>query len=142
MSFFTAKKPSTWLYILVWIFAVVPSNIVVNFLDTFLADAIIKNLDDINTYVIVALPLEVIATVFIIVFVYKKFPNLKISKVMPWMYVLTAINVAITWSTTDTAFKNLNLDVDLSLFNIGLILSYFGMVLGIRYSFVKTKQWK
>ena len=142
MSFFTAKKPSTWLYILVWIFAVVPSNIVVNFLDTFLADAIIKNLDDINTYVIVALPLEVIATVFIIVFVYKKFPNLKISKVMPWMYVLTAINVAIAWSTTDTAFKNLSLDVDLSLFNIGLILSYFGMVLGIRYSFVKTKQWK
>ena len=111
-------------------------------MDTFLADAIIKNLDDINTYVIVALPLEVIATVFIIVFVYKKFPNLKISKVMPWMYVLTAINVGITWSTTDAAFKNLNLDVDLSLFNIGLILSYFGMVLGIRYSFVKTKQWK
>ena len=36
MSFFTAKKPSTGLYILVWIFAVVPSNIVVNFLDTFL----------------------------------------------------------------------------------------------------------
>tara|TARA_B100000579_G_C22313147_1_gene612529 strand:+ start:118 stop:540 length:423 start_codon:yes stop_codon:yes gene_type:complete len=140
MSFFTSKKPSKGLYILVWFLAFVPANIIVTILDNFLGDAIIKNIEDINNYVFIALPLEVIIGVGIIVFVYKKFPNLKMSKVMPWIYVLTAGNIARTYIEVEASLKPLN--VDLTIFNIGLILSYFGYVLGIRYFFVNSKQWK
>ena len=140
MSFFTSKKPSKGLYILVWFLAFVPANIIVTILDNFLGDAIIKNIEDINNYVFIALPLEVIIGVGIIVFVYKKFPNLKMSKVMPWIYVLTAGNIARTYIEVEASLKPLN--VDLTIFNIGLILSYFGYVLGVRYFFVNSKQWK
>ena len=139
MSFFTSKKPSKGLYILVWFLAFVPANIIVTILDNFLGDAIIKNIEDINNYVFIALPLEVIIGVGIIVFVYKKFPNLKMSKVMPWIYVLTAANFAKTFNETKETLEPLN--VDLTIFNIGLIISYFVYVLGIRHFFVKSKQW-
>ena len=140
MSFFKSKKPSKGLYIFVWFLAFIPANIIVTILDNFLGDAIIKNIEDINNYVFIALPLEVIIGVGIIVFVYKKFPNLKMSKVMPYIYVLTAVNIAKTYIETEASLKPLNFD--LTIFNIGLILSYFGYVLGVRYFFVNSKQWK
>ena len=139
MSFFKSKKPSKGLYIFVWFLAFIPANIIVTILDNFLGDAIIKNIEDINNYVFIALPLEVIIGVGIVVFVYKKFPNLKMSKVMPWIYVLTAANFAKTFNETKETLEPLN--VDLTIFNIGLIISYFVYVLGIRHFFVKSKQW-
>ena len=139
MSFFTKKDPSKGLYVLIWIVAFLSSNIIVTLLDTFLAEAIIKNIDDFNNYVFIALPIQVIVAVSIIVFVYKKFPNLKMSKVMPWIYVLTAANFAKTFYETKETLEPLN--IDLTIFNIGLIISYFVYVLGIRHFFVKSKQW-
>ena len=139
MSFFTNKKPSVGLYILIWFLAFISSNAVVTLLDSFLSDAIVKSIDDFNNYVFIALPLEVILGVTIVVFIYKRFPNLKMSKVMPWIYVLTAGNIAKTVVETNEALEPLN--VDLTIFTIGMVLSYFGYVLGIRYFFVRSKQW-
>ena len=139
MSFFTNKKPSVGLYILVWLLAFISSNVVVTLLDNFLSDAIIKSIDDFNNYVFIALPLEVVFGVTIVVFIYKKFPNLKMSKVMPWIYVLTAANFSRTLVETVEILEPLN--VDLTIFTMGMVLSYFGYVLGIRYFFVRSKQW-
>ena len=139
MSFFTNKKPSVGLYILIWFLAFISSNAVVTLLDSFLSDAIVKSIDDFNNYVFIALPLEVILGVTIVVFIYKRFPNLKMSKVMPWIYVLTAGNIAKTVVETGEVLEPLN--VDLTIFTIGMVLYYFGYVLGIRYFFVKSKQW-
>jgi hypothetical protein len=139
MSFFTNKKPRVGLYILVWVLAFVPSNIAVSLLDTFLSGAIIKSVDDLNNYAFIAFPLLTIVAVAIIVFVYKKFPNLKMSKVMPWIYVLSAASFSRTFMETKEVFEPLN--VDLTIFNIGLILTYIAQVLGVRYFFIKSKQW-
>ena len=139
MSFFTNKKPSAGLYILIWFLAFISSNVVVTLLVSFLSDAIIKSIDDFNNYVFIALPLEVILGVTIVVFIYKRFPNLKMSKVMPWIYVLTAANIARTLVETGEVLEPLN--VDLTIFTMGMVLSYFGYVLGIRYFFVRSKQW-
>ena len=139
MSFFTNKKPRVGLYILVWFLAFVPSNIAVSLLDTFLSGAIIKSVDDLNNYAFIAFPLLTIVAVAIIVFVYKKFPNLKMSKVMPWIYVLSAASFSRTFMETKEVFEPLN--VDLTIFNIGLILTYIAQVLSVRYFFIKSKQW-
>jgi hypothetical protein len=139
MSFFTNKKPSVGLYILVWLLAFILSNVVVTLLDNFLSDAIIKSIDDFNNYVFIALPLEVVFGVTVVVFIYKKFPNLKMSKVMPWIYFFSAANIARTLVDTIEILEPLN--VDLTIFTLGMILSFFGYVLGIRYFFVRSKQW-
>ncbi|MDC0971818.1 hypothetical protein [Candidatus Pelagibacter sp. Uisw_127] len=139
MSFFTNKKPSVGLYILVWLLAFISSNVVVTLLDNFLSDAIIKSIDDFNNYVFIALPLEVVFGVTVVVFIYKKFPNLKMSKVMPWIYFFSAANIARTLVDTIEILEPLN--VDLTIFTLGMILSFFGYVLGIRYFFVRSKQW-
>ena len=139
MSFFTNKKPSVGLYILIWFLAFISSNAVVTLLDSFLSDAIVKSIDDFNNYVFIALPLEVILGVTIVVFIYKRFPNLKMSKVMPWIYVLTAANFGRILVETSEVLEPLN--VDLTIFTMGMVLSYFGYVLGIRYFFVRSKQW-
>ena len=139
MSFFTNKKPSVGLYILIWFIAFISSNAVVTLLDSFLSDAIVKSIDDFNNYVFIALPLEVILGVTIVVFIYKRFPNLKMSKVMPWIYVLTAANFSRTLVETSEVLEPLN--VDSTIFTMGMVLSYFGYVLGIRYFFVRSKQW-
>jgi len=140
MSFFTKKNPSKGLYILIWFVAFICSNIIVTILDEFLAGALIKSIDQFNTYVFIALPIEVVVAVSIIVFVYRKFPNLKMSKVMPWIYFFTTLNFAKTYSETKEILDPLN--IDLTVFNVGLLLSYFAYVCGIRYFFVNTKQWK
>lgn len=140
MSFFTKKNPSKGLYILIWCVAFISSNIIVTILDEFLAGAIIKSIDQFNTYVLIALPIEVVVAVSIIVFVYRKFPNLKMSKVMPWIYFFTALNFARTYSESKEILDPLN--IDLTVFNVGLLLSYFAYVYGIRHFFVNTKQWK
>ena len=80
-----------------------------------------------------------ILSVTIVVFIYKRFPNLKMSKVMPWIYLLTAANFTRTQVETGEALEPLN--VDLTIFTMGMVLSYFGYVLGIRYFFVRSKQW-
>ena len=139
MSFFTNKKPSVGLYILIWFLAFISSNAVVTLLDSFLSDAIVKSIDDFNNYVFIALPLEVILGVTIVVFIYKRFPNLKMSKVMPWIYVLTAANFSRTLVETGEVLEPLN--VDSTIFTMGMVLSYFGYVWGIRYFFVRSKQW-
>lgn len=140
MSFFTAKKPSTGLYILIWFLAFVPANIAAVITDELIAKLVLKDIDDFNVYLFISLITTSIITVIVSVFVYKKFPNLKISKVMPWIYILTGMTAAKGWVETKPIFDELSLDP--SIFGILLILSYFIIVFGFRYFFVKTKQWK
>tara|TARA_B110000093_G_scaffold55409_1_gene59639 strand:- start:681 stop:869 length:189 start_codon:yes stop_codon:yes gene_type:complete len=61
------------------------------------------------------------------------------SKVMPWIYFLTAANIAKTLMENVETLEPLN--VDLTIFTMSMVLSYFGYVLGIRYFFVRSKQW-
>ena len=149
MSFFTNNKPSVGLYILVWIFAFLPANAIIFLIDDYTIEMVMRNFDlennrtalqaVLNTYAIISAPTQAAIGVAIIVFVYKKFPNLKMSKVMPWIYIFTAINIGRTWMEVETIYESF--DVNLNLFNFSLIFFYFATVLGIRYFFVKSKQW-
>ena len=149
MSFFTNKNPSVGLYILVWIFAFLPANAVIFLVDNYTIEMIIKNFDlennqsslqsVINTYAIISTISQAPIAIAIIVFVYKKFPNLKLSKVMPYIYIFTAINIGRTWMEVEKTYQSFN--VDLILFNFSLIVFYFFTVLGTRYFFVKSEQW-
>tara|TARA_B100000795_G_scaffold262039_1_gene239467 strand:- start:325 stop:501 length:177 start_codon:yes stop_codon:yes gene_type:complete len=58
---------------------------------------------------------------------------------MPWIYVLTAANFTRTVMETNEVLEPLNMD--LTIFTMGMILLYFGYALGIRYFFARSKQW-
>jgi hypothetical protein len=52
---------------------------------------------------------------------------------------VTAINIGRTWMEVETIYESF--DVNLNLFNLSLIFFYFATVLGVRYFFVRSKQW-
>ena len=149
MSFFTNKKPSVSLYILVWVFAFLPANAIIFLVDNYTIEIVMKNFDlennqsalqsVINTYAIISTITQAPIAIAIIVFVYRKFPNLKMSKVMLYIYIFTAINIGRTWMEVEKSYQSFN--VDLTLFNFSLIVFYFVTVIGIRYFFVKSRQW-
>ena len=148
MSFFDNKKPSIGLYILVWILAFIPSNIVLSLINDFIIDSVTKSLGTVtnsniqmgvNIYSVVSMPFQIIFGVAIIVFVYKKFPNLKLSKVMPWIYSAITIGIVRDWTENTKAFEQL--DVNLNLYNLTLIFWGLATAFGIRYFFIKSKNW-
>tara|TARA_B100000787_G_C16190133_1_gene296994 strand:+ start:915 stop:1076 length:162 start_codon:yes stop_codon:yes gene_type:complete len=53
--------------------------------------------------------------------------------------VLTAANFTRTVMETNEVLEPLNMD--LTIFTMGMILLYFGYALGIRYFFARSKQW-
>ena len=148
MSFFDNKKPSIGLYILVWTLAFIPSNIVLSLINDFIIDSVTKSLGTVtnsniqmgvNIYSVVSMPFQIIFGVAIIVFVYKKFPNLKLSKVMPWIYFSIITGIVRDWTENTKAFEQL--DVNLNLYNLTLIFWGLATAFGIRYFFIKSKNW-
>ena len=57
-SFISSKNPGKGLYIFVWFITWVPINIIVGIVDTIIASLMLKNIDDWNTYVFIAFPIE------------------------------------------------------------------------------------
>ena len=148
MSFFDNKKPTIGLYILVWILAIIPVNIALNLINNFIINSVINNLGTVtnsniqkgvNIYSVVSTPIQIIFGVAIIVFVYKKFPNLKLSKVMPWIYFAIIIGIVRDWIENTKAFELL--DVNLNLYNLTLIFWGLATAFGVRYFFIKSKNW-
>ena len=148
MSFFDNKKPSIGLYILVWTLAFIPSNIALSLINDFIIDSVTKSLGTVtnsniqmgvNIYSVVSMPFQIIFGVAIIVFVYKKFPNLKLSKVMPWIYFAIIIGIVRDWIENTKAFELL--DVNLNLYNLTLIFWGLATAFGVRYFFIKSKNW-
>ena len=139
MSFFDNKKPTIGLYILVWILAIIPVNIALNLINN-LGTVTNSNIQKgVNIYSVVSTPIQIIFGVAIIVFVYRKFPNLKLSKVMPWIYFAIIIGIVSDWKENTKAFEQL--DVNLNLYNLTLIFWGLATAFGVRYFFIKSKNW-
>lgn len=138
-SFVSSQEPGKGLYIFVWFLAWVPANIVVFIIDTVLAESIIKSVDDWNTYIIFAIVLELPAYLIVSIFVYSKFPYIKISKVVPYVYFFGLLSIGNTWRETSEVLKSYQMDSGLT--SIMFIIMYFGLCLGFRQYFRNGNQW-
>ena len=138
-SFVSSQEPGKGLYIFVWFLAWVPANIVVFIIDTVLAESIIKSVDDWNTYIIFAIVLELPAYLIVSIFVYSKFPYIKISKVVPYVYFFGLLSIGNTWRETSEVLKSYQMDSGLT--SIMFIIMYFGLCLGFRQYFRNSNQW-
>ena len=138
-SFISSKKPGKGLYIFVWFVAWVPANAAVMLVDIILAKSIIKSIDDWNTYVIIAFPIECIVYLVIGIFVYKKFKNIKISKVMPYIWIFGGINIARLYYDITPMLESVGMGTTVN--TVMILITYLGLCFGFMQYFRKTKQW-
>jgi hypothetical protein len=140
--FLNNKNPGTGLYVFVWFLAVIPANITVSLLDIFLANILIKSITDVTVQLFgFVFFIETLMFVSIVIFIYKKFSNIQISKVAIWYYVLNFLSMGRVYSSFQRDLENLNLEFDIGTFAILLIFSWIGNCLIFRQYFIKTKQW-
>ena len=138
-SFISSKKPGKGLYIFVWFVAWIPANLVVMFVDTILAVSIIKDISDWNTYVIIAIPIECIIYLVIGIFVYKKFQNIKISKVMPYIWIIGGISYGRLYFESNSILESVGAGTAVNTFMI--LISYLIICIGFMQYFKNSKQW-
>ena len=138
-SFISSQEPGKSLYIFVWILAWVPANVVVMLIDTVLAENIIKSFDDWNTYIILAVVLETPAYLIVSIFVYSRFPYIKISKVVRYVYFFSLVSIGNTWRETSEILESYEMDLGFTSFMF--IIMYFCLCLGFRQYFRNSNQW-
>ena len=127
------------MYIFVWFITWLPINIIVGIVDTILASSMLKSIDDWNTYVFVAFPIETLIYLAGGIFVYKKFKNLKISKVMPFVWIIGAISYFRIYSETNAVLENLKIESTFT--SIVILVCYLILCIGFMQYFKKSKQW-
>ena len=138
-SFISSNKPGKGLYIFVWFAAWVPANIVVYLVDTILAESIIKSIDDWNTYVIISFPIDVIVYLVFATSIYKKFQNIKISKVMPYIWIFGGISFGRLYYDSNSILESVGGGTTVTTFMI--LITYLVLCIGFMQYFKNSKQW-
>ena len=141
-KFLNNKNPGSGLYIFVWLVAITATNIVVTLVDSYFAITFVNSASDITfNLILIVSSIETIIFVAIMIFVYKKFPNIKISKVAAWYYVLTFMGTARNFSDVKDDLEGVNLGFDIGAISILFMGLWIAHCLIFRQYFRKTKQW-
>jgi len=141
-KFLNNKNPGSGLYIFVWLVAITATNIVVTLVDSYFAITFVNSASDITfNLILIVSSIETIIFVAIMIFVYKKFPNIKISKVAAWYYVLTFMGTARNFSEVKDDLEGINLGFDIGAISLLFMGLWIAHCLIFRQYFRKTKQW-
>ena len=140
-KFLNNKKPGTGLYIFVYTVAMGLANIVRTLVDSYFAVTFINSVSDITLqYFYIIFSIETAIFVAVVIFVYKKFPNIKISKVAVWYYVLNFLGIGSTFTGIEYYLEGLNTGIDLGSIAIFIFCLWIANCLIFRQYFRKTKQ--
>ena len=141
-NFLYNKKPGSGLYILVWFIAIGSANIVTTLIDSYFAVTFVNSVSDITfQFLSIIITIETAIFIVVVIFIYKKFPNIKISKVAVWFYVLNFFATGRTFGQIKDDLSGLNTGIDLGNFAVLLLCMYIAICLIFRQYFRKTKQW-
>ena len=141
-KFLNNKKPGTGLYIFVYVVAMGLANIVTTLVDSYFAVTFINSVSGITLqFFYIIFSIETVIFVAVVIFVYKKFPNIKISKVAVWYYVLNFLGTGRTFTGIEDDLEGLNTGIDLGSIAIFIMCLWIANCLIFRQYFRKTKQW-
>ena len=141
-KFLNNKKPGTGLYIFVWFVAMISANIVVTLVDSYFAITFVESISDITfQFFLIIISIETVIFVAIVIFVYKKFPNIKISKVAAWYYVLNFFGTGNTFGDIKKELEGLNIGFYIGEIAVLLVCAWAINCLIFRQYFKKSKQW-
>ena len=141
-KFLNNKKPGTGLYIFVYTVAMGLANIVTTLVDSYFTVTFLNSVSDITLqYIYIISSIETAIFVAVVIFVYKKFPNIKISKVAVWYYVLNFLGTGGSVTGIEDNLEGLNTGIDLGSIAIFIMCLWIANCLIFRQYFRKTKQW-
>ena len=141
-KFLNNKNPGTGLYIFVWFVAIGLGNIATTLVDSYIAVTFINSVSDLTLqFFYIIFSIETVIFVAVVIFVYKKFPNIKISKVAVWYYVLNFLGTGRTFGGIKDDLEGLNTGIDLGSIAIFIMCMWIANCLIFRQYFRKTKQW-
>lgn len=142
MEKFTTKQPSKGLYIFVWILNGIIGTVVVQAIDTALAEVMYNNaksINDIWVRMFLGIAFQFVVVLIISILVYSYFKELKISKVMPYIYILWTLGVLATYSQLSSEFADL--DVSTAPLALSYAVGWAIAVLGFRFYFRNKDNW-
>ena len=141
-KFLNNKNPGTGLYIFVWFVAIGLGNIATTLVDSYIAVTFINSVSDLTLQLLyIAISIETAIFIAIVIFIYKKFPNIKISKVAVWYYVLNLLGTGRTFGGIKDDLEGLNTGIDLGSIAIFIMCMWIANCLIFRQYFRKTNQW-
>ena len=73
------------------------------------------------------------------IFVYKKFQNIKISKVMPYIWIIGGISYGSLYFETNSILESVKVGTTVNTFII--LISYLVLCIGFMQYFKNSKQW-
>jgi len=91
----SAKRPSAWSYVAAWVVASILTAITSTIIDAALAGLIVKSRDDLDLYCLVVPVIQFFAALLVWIGIYTLFASLNISRVIPFLWGLGALGVAV-----------------------------------------------
>ena len=127
--------PSKMKYICAWLLAGFTGNVLARIVDTVLANAMVNDLSDLNSYFVTgaAISIPIFSGSFILI--YNLFKSLNVKKVMIYLYVLGGLGALANIGVTAGAYQSM--EIDLTVYFLSSIISVVVSLYLIRSYYVK-----
>mgnify|MGYP006438432735 FL=1 len=128
-------QPSKIIYIGAWLLAGFTGNVLSQIVDTVLANAMVNDLSDLNSYFVTgaAVSIPIVSGSFILI--YNLFKSLNVKKVMIYLYVLGGLGALANIGVTAGAYQSM--EIDLTVYFLSSIISVIVSLYLIRSYYVK-----
>jgi len=136
-----AKNPSVWRYIGVWLLASILTSIIGTLMGALFANEMryVSNPASLYLFVIPTIAIGVSLAVWI--GVYKVAKSLRISRVMPYIYLSVVLGFSLDVASTLSGLPGYLSDAQMTGYLVYTLLLYTGFALGFRAAFRNTAQW-
>ena len=134
------QQPRKIKYIGVFILCGFISSTLQKFSDLILGEALVNDLEDMNTYFILGSILYMLISISVIIFIYNIFSTLNMKKVFPYIASLGGLGSLAGIVQTSIIYQDLNIDTTVNV--VSTIIAYIILVYSLRAYYVrKPERW-
>ncbi len=137
----TLEQPSVWRYIGVWILAGLITTIANMTLGAIFASELRHFSNPVNAYLFMLPTIAVLLTLGIWIGIYKRAKSLRISRVMPYIYLSVILGILAEIGGASIDLSGYITDEQMTAYIVYVIILYLGFALGFRAAFRKTDRW-
>lgn len=136
-----SDQPSVWRYIGVWVLAGLITAIANIVLGAIFASELRHFSNPVNAYLFMLPAIAVLLTLGIWVGIYKQAKSLRISRVMPYIYLSVVLGILAEIGGASIDLSGYISDDQMTAYIVYVIILYLGFALGFRAAFRKTDRW-
>jgi len=133
------NQPSKLKYVGAWLLANIVTNALHQILTVLLAEIMVKDISDLNFYLLVTSALLIPIMVGSFMLVYRLFSSLSVKRVMPYLYVLSPLGALLNISMEANDLEELGV---FGIYSGGLLIALVASLYLIRsYYIKKPERW-